>query len=72
MSCDGVSYVTVITGARMNGAEDLKGRLIDSFNERHSFTFVETEIPIGSSRDIFNTTCDAMWKILLRSQRCWT
>ena len=26
MSSDGVSYVTVITGARMNGAEDLKGR----------------------------------------------
>ena len=27
MSSDGVSSVTVITGARMNGAEDVKGSL---------------------------------------------
>ena len=26
MSSDGVNYVTVFTGARMNGAQDLKGR----------------------------------------------
>ena len=26
MSSDGVNYVTVFTGARMNGSQDLKGR----------------------------------------------
>ena len=35
-------------------------KVVDSCNERHSFTLVETGIPTGNSRDIFNTTCDAL------------
>ena len=71
MSSDGVSYVTVITGARMNGAEDLK-RSLTLLMKGIVLRSSRLGSPTGSSRDIFNTTCDAMWKILLRSQRCWT
>ena len=35
-------------------------KVIDSFNERHSFTLVKTGITTGNSRDISNTTCDAL------------
>ena len=50
MSSDGVSYVTVITGARMNGARGHEPS-ITLLRSRHSFTCVETEIPRVPSKE---------------------
>ena len=35
-------------------------KVVDSFNERYIFMLVKTGITTGNSRDIFNTTCDAL------------
>ena len=35
-------------------------KVVDSFNEMHIFMLVKTGITTGNSRDIFNTTCDAL------------
>ena len=35
-------------------------RSLTLFNERHIFMLVKTGIATGNSRDIFNTTCDAL------------